>query len=121
MVAFMLRPLSTEQAEARRLEFGIDKAVQPDAQHYKCIYWDEDTRLCGAYGDRPQMCSEYPYPLTPANTDAWGRTKNEHGIGAGVCDHGCDCKGAPLLCECEDRSEEHTSELQSLRHLVCRL
>src|ERR1035438_1111933 len=23
--------------------------------------------------------------------------------------------------DCEDRSEEHTSELQSLRHLVCRL
>src|SRR5437899_7892912 len=30
--------------------------------------------------------------------------------------------GAPaLLLQDEDRSEEHTSELQSLRHLVCRL
>src|ERR1035441_10814394 len=30
------------------------------------------------------------------------------------------CIGRPVL-EIEDRSEEHTSELQSLRHLVCRL
>src|SRR5262245_64181068 len=28
---------------------------------------------------------------------------------------------APSCCECFPRSEEHTSELQSLRHLVCRL
>src|SRR5258705_1891971 len=26
-----------------------------------------------------------------------------------------------VVCESEPRSEEHTSELQSLRHLVCRL
>src|SRR5205814_9642622 len=30
-----------------------------------------------------------------------------------LCEHSCDCV--------ESRSEEHTSELQSLRHLVCRL
>src|ERR1035438_10758852 len=28
---------------------------------------------------------------------------------------------APRACQCFARSEEHTSELQSLRHLVCRL
>src|ERR1039458_10806532 len=28
---------------------------------------------------------------------------------------------APRFIPCESRSEEHTSELQSLRHLVCRL
>src|ERR1039458_3414965 len=30
-------------------------------------------------------------------------------------------KAATLQVECAPRSEEHTSELQSLRHLVCRL
>src|SRR5262245_63957277 len=28
---------------------------------------------------------------------------------------------AVVAASCDDRSEEHTSELQSLRHLVCRL
>src|SRR3712207_7781243 len=27
----------------------------------------------------------------------------------------------PFVCECADRSEEHTSELQSRQYLVCRL
>src|SRR5438045_7906789 len=31
------------------------------------------------------------------------------------------CAGAGYLHSCATRSEEHTSELQSLRHLVCRL
>src|ERR1035441_7830621 len=30
-------------------------------------------------------------------------------------------KSSPIAARCCDRSEEHTSELQSLRHLVCRL
>src|ERR1035438_3992598 len=37
--------------------------------------------------------------------------------GAGVVEQGHLCRLTPEL----DRSEEHTSELQSLRHLVCRL
>src|SRR5205814_8382026 len=32
-----------------------------------------------------------------------------------------DCLEAGILKPAEHRSEEHTSELQSLRHLVCRL
>src|SRR5262245_62488251 len=31
------------------------------------------------------------------------------------------CTPRALPCSCAPRSEEHTSELQSLRHLVCRL
>src|SRR5258705_6011803 len=31
------------------------------------------------------------------------------------------CSPGRTRCEAEGRSEEHTSELQSLRHLVCRL
>src|SRR5262245_49786885 len=33
----------------------------------------------------------------------------------------CDSPALPTKNEAEKRSEEHTSELQSLRHLVCRL
>src|SRR5437899_10116810 len=33
----------------------------------------------------------------------------------------CDCRSSYKDCQPEPRSEEHTSELQSLRHLVCRL
>lgn len=47
---------------------------------YRCIYWDEDARLCGAYQHRPAMCRDYQYPLTAG----------------GVCEHGC-AWGAPLL------------------------
>src|ERR1035441_3491857 len=32
-----------------------------------------------------------------------------------------DASNLPLLVDIDTRSEEHTSELQSLRHLVCRL
>src|ERR1039458_7211967 len=34
---------------------------------------------------------------------------------------GPKCERGQAECENRDRSEEHTSELQSLRHLVCRL
>src|SRR5262245_64838755 len=37
----------------------------------------------------------------------------------GACTGGCGCNGR--TCKGRARSEEHTSELQSLRHLVCRL
>src|SRR5258705_9509002 len=62
---------------------------------------------------RPPRSTLFPYttlfrsaidPGSPARLylAAWARDKGEHGEGGG-------------------RSEEHTSELQSLRHLVCRL
>src|SRR5437870_12686525 len=34
---------------------------------------------------------------------------------------GCSCPTGPLLEDFDNRSEEHTSELQSRGHLVCRL
>src|SRR5207253_9212399 len=40
---------------------------------------------------------------------------------AQVLDHGHVGNDAPPLHDLEDRSEEHTSELQSRGHLVCRL
>lgn len=49
--------------------------------------------------DRPSfMCGDYPYPPQPNTTNKHGQARKN----AGVCEHGCDCKGAPLLCESED-------------------
>jgi hypothetical protein len=99
MLAFMLRPISHEEAAERRAPFPAAQAIKPDKAYYRCIYWDEDTYLCTAYENRPYyMCGEYPYPPTPGRCDKLGRPL---GI-AGVCEHACDCQGAPLLCECED-------------------
>src|SRR5262245_15192760 len=55
-------------------------------------------------------CSPMPWMTTTACMSAWGAPT----------DAGCAARGEPesLI---GVRSEEHTSELQSLRHLVCRL
>lgn len=29
--------------------------------HYTCKHWDQTTRLCTIYENRPFMCSDYPY------------------------------------------------------------
>lgn len=70
MVAFMTRPLTDEEARERRARFGL-AAPTVGTVYHRCVYWDEQTRLCGAYEHRPDMCRRYPY----------GRE----------CDHGCDC------------------------------
>ncbi len=96
LLGFMLREIPVEEAEKRRERFGTYEGkppLDPDRSWYRCIYWDEDTRLCTAYENRPSMCSEYPYP--------WQPTRREGGS-EGVCEHGCDCKGAPLLWDGED-------------------
>jgi hypothetical protein len=99
MLAFMLRPISHEEAAERRAPFPGAQAIDPESAYYRCIYWDEQTHLCGAYENRPHYtCGEYPYPPVPTRCDKLGRPE---GI-AGVCEHGCDCRGAPLLCEVED-------------------
>lgn len=28
---------------------------------YTCRHWDEETKLCGVYEDRPKMCRDFPY------------------------------------------------------------
>jgi Fe-S-cluster containining protein len=96
LLGFMLRELTTEQAIERRERFGVTQPIDPGVTYYRCVYWDEDTRRCGAYENRPAyMCGEYPYPPTPGRCDRLGRPE---GI-AGVCEHGCDCQGSPLLWE----------------------
>lgn len=99
LIGFMLREITPADAEKRRAPFLHAQPINPEEVYYRCIYWDEETRLCTAYENRPYyMCGEYPYPPTPTRCDSLGRPE---GI-AGMCEHGCDCKGAPLLSECED-------------------
>lgn len=99
LLGFMLRSLTTQEAADRRARFGVEQPITEDMQYYRCIYWDEETRRCGAYSNRPSfMCGDYPYPPQPNTTNKHGQARK----GAGVCEHGCDCKGAPLLCESED-------------------
>jgi Fe-S-cluster containining protein len=99
LLGFMLRQITHVEAAERRSAFPGAQPINPAETYYRCIYWDETTHLCTAYEHRPgHMCGEYPYPPTPGRCDKLGRPL---GI-AGVCEHGCDCKGAPLLSECED-------------------
>lgn len=77
----MFVPLTPEESAERRERFGIvythaAEGVQrqhdgsaPPEQHYTCRHWDEDTRLCTIYEDRPNMCRDFPY--------------------GNVCTHGC--------------------------------
>lgn len=73
----MLVPLTKRQAVARAKRFGLVETVRrwfsgdetweggktfTEAYDlYTCRHWDEDTRLCTAYANRPDMCREYPY------------------------------------------------------------
>ena len=72
LLGFMLRPLTFVEVLERDQQFGVERERHRENAYYHCIYWDEDTRLCGAYENRPEMCRAYPY----------GKK----------CEHGCDCK-----------------------------
>ena len=77
-LADMLITLTADEAveRARRFEVtppeGFDLVAWAEmGQLYTCRHWDEETRLCTVYEDRPEMCREYPY--------------------AGRCQHDCNC------------------------------
>jgi Fe-S-cluster containining protein len=77
-IAEMLIPLTPKEARERHQAFGGTSMKFPwsDRGHnFTCRHWDEDTRMCGIYEDRPDMCREFPY-------------------GKG-CAFGCSCKGTP--------------------------
>lgn len=78
-LADMLVPLTTDEALARAERFGVTPpagidlvrwATQSDI--YTCRHWDEETKLCGVYEERPMMCRGYPY--------------------VGKCQHDCKCE-----------------------------
>src|SRR5205823_4527127 len=72
-----------------------------------------------APGQRIFQCSEFPDHLGGQIEDA-NRHVDRHRIAVWV-DAETPVLGAKLRHELEHRSEEHTSELQSLAYLVCRL
>jgi Fe-S-cluster containining protein len=80
-IAEMVIPLTPLEAQERYERFGGDDPAKfpaaEDAHYFTCRHWDEGTRLCLNYENRPPMCSNYPY----------GRE----------CDHGCSCKGTPVI------------------------
>lgn len=67
MVSNMLIPLTHDEALARASHFEVGEAHRkqierhPDSNFYTCRHWDEETRLCGVYDHRPDLCSKYPY------------------------------------------------------------
>jgi Fe-S-cluster containining protein len=78
-ILMMIVPLTLEEAANRRARFGVDQAIVDDGgPYYRCIHWDETTRLCTNYDNRPAMCRYYPY--------------------GHPCEHGCGCEqGRPPL------------------------
>src|SRR5205814_10218114 len=93
--------------------------------------------------NQPTICQRYTLSLhdaLPISLGAMGadcgnidkcdprRQVCEYGAGGAIClsgpptpQGGCSYRCTGGVCEFSCRSEEHTSELQSLRHLVCRL
>lgn len=59
----MLVPLTREQAAERYARLGYGELIDygPDYDLFTCRHWDEQTRLCTAYDQRPAMCRDYPY------------------------------------------------------------
>jgi Fe-S-cluster containining protein len=76
----MLIPLTPKQARERYEKFSGQSTDSYKWKHrghfFTCKNWDEDTRLCRIYEDRPAMCRDYPYGQE--------------------CQHGCGvCGGMP--------------------------
>ena len=62
-IADMVIPLTPKEARERSQRFG-GKLATPwklRGHYFACRHWDEQTRLCTVYDQRPRMCSGYPY------------------------------------------------------------
>jgi Fe-S-cluster containining protein len=61
----MLIPLTPKQARERYERFAGESTQafswKHRGHHFTCKNWDEATRLCKIYEDRPTMCRDYPY------------------------------------------------------------
>lgn len=60
-IADMLIEITLDEAILRADRFDIPTSPVGGEPHYTCRHWNEETRLCGAYEDRPKMCRDYPY------------------------------------------------------------
>lgn len=84
MIADMLIPLTREQAEERAARFGIrddfvGRALADGRDLYTCKNWNEETRACGVYDARPDMCATYPYAAPCFHCTADGGCKEQTG------------------------------------------
>src|SRR5437899_5674888 len=77
---------------------------------------------------RPPRSTLFPYTTLFRSVLAWGsggvrswRRVSADGIARRQARHSANSASVPCCGWSLGRSEEHTSELQSLRHLVCRL
>lgn len=62
----MLVPLSVPEARGRGERFNlgggsVDEIAEAGLNFYTCAHWDEETRRCTNYENRPVMCRDYPY------------------------------------------------------------
>lgn len=65
-ISAMLIPISPAAANVRLLDLIRGDRPDPfpeeeDGHLYKCRHWNERTRRCGNYENRPPMCSTFPY------------------------------------------------------------
>lgn len=64
-IAGMIVPLTPKEARERHERFGGGGAEQFKwkyrGHHFTCKHWDEETKLCTIYPDRPDMCRDFPY------------------------------------------------------------
>jgi Fe-S-cluster containining protein len=62
-IADMVVPLSLAEANERLERFGSGRQYEPESEGhlYTCRHFDDATRLCTIYDDRPEMCRDYPY------------------------------------------------------------
>jgi Fe-S-cluster containining protein len=63
VIAEMVIPLSLSEANERLERFGSDREYGPESEGhvYTCRHFDDETRLCTIYEQRPEMCRDFPY------------------------------------------------------------
>ena len=70
-IADMVIPLSPKEARERARRFGgaRDRTFpwKLRGHYFACRHWDEESRLCTVYEQRPRMCSGYPYEGAPCS------------------------------------------------------
>jgi Fe-S-cluster containining protein len=82
MIADMVIPLTLSEANERLERFGAGREYEPASEGhvYTCRHFDDETRLCTIYEQRPEMCRDYPYAQ------------------AGGCEYECGyCAPAPVV------------------------
>lgn len=57
----MLVEITPAEAQEKHWGWGlVGWNPDPGGRYFTCKHWDEQTRLCGVYEDRPKMCRDHP-------------------------------------------------------------